>query len=311
MLRHYLRDDDLSPDELTWILDRADAYKSGADTGKPLADKAIVALFEKNSTRTRLSFEIGIHQLGGQPVFVDGRTSQMGREETIEDTTRVVCRYGDGLVFRTFAQRRIDAMASASTVPVINALTDEFHPCQVLADLQTVRERRGHLDSLTLTFLGDGANNMAHSLMLGGANAAMNVRVSAPDGFAPQPNILLDANNRAVQTGGSIEMIADPRTAVTGADVVVTDAWTSMGQENDGLDRIHPFRPYQVNSDLLALAADDAIVLHCLPAHRGMEITDEVIDGPASAVWDEAENRLHAQKALMAFLFERPWESAS
>jgi ornithine carbamoyltransferase len=311
MLRHYLRDDDLTPDELTWILDRADSYKSGRDTGTPLAGKAVVALFEKNSTRTRLSFEIGIRQLGGQPVIVDGRTSQMGREETIEDTTRVVCRYADGLVFRTFAQRRIDGMAGASSVPVINALTDEFHPCQVLADLQTVRERFGHLDGLTLTYLGDGANNMSHSLMLGGANAAMNIRVSSPDGFAPRPDILLDAKNRAMQTGGSIELITDPRAAVAGADVVVTDTWTSMGQENDGLDRLHPFRPYQVNAELLARAAGSAIVLHCLPAHRGMEITDEVIDGPASAVWDEAENRLHAQKALLAFLHERPWQGVS
>jgi ornithine carbamoyltransferase len=304
MLRHYLRDDDLTPEELTWILDRADAIKSGSDAAQPLSGKAIVALFEKNSTRTRLSFEIGIAQLGGQPVFVDGRTSQMGREETIEDTTRIVCRYADGLVFRTFAQRRIDAMAGASTVPVINALTDEFHPCQVLADLQTVRERFGHLAGLTLTYLGDGANNMSHSLMLGGANAGMNIRISSPEGFGPRPDILLDAKNRAGETGGSIELVADPRAAVSGVDVVATDAWTSMGQENDGLDRIHPFRPFQVNAELLARAADGAIVLHCLPAHRGMEITDEVIDGPSSAVWDEAENRLHAQKALLAFLFD-------
>ncbi len=303
MIRNYLRDDDLTPDELTVILDLADAYKSGSDISKPLAGRAVVALFEKNSTRTRLSFEIGIAQLGGQPVIVDGRTSQMGREETIEDTTRVVCRYADGVIFRTFSQRRIDAMAGASTVPVVNALTDEFHPCQVLADLQTIRERKGTLGGLTLTYLGDGANNMSHSLMLGGANAAMHIRVSSPDGFGPQPDVMLDAKNRAGETGGSIELIGDPRAAVTDCDVIVTDTWTSMGQENDGLDRNTPFRPYQVNEDLLALAEPGAIVLHCLPAHRGMEITDEVIDGPASAVWDEAENRLHAQKALLAFLF--------
>jgi ornithine carbamoyltransferase len=303
VIRHYLRDDDLTPDELTRILDLADAYKSGADTSTPLRGSAVVALFEKNSTRTRLSFEIGIAQLGGQPVIVDGRTSQMGREETIEDTTRVVCGYADGVIFRTFAQRRIDAMAGASTIPVINALTDEFHPCQVLADLQTVRERKGRLSGLTLTYLGDGANNMAHSLMLGGANAAMHVRVSAPSGFEPNPDFLLDAKNRAGDTGGSIELIGEPRAAVAGADVLVTDSWTSMGQEYDGLDRVHPFWPYQVNAELLGRAAQGAVVLHCLPAHRGMEITDEVIDGPASAVWDEAENRLHAQKALLAFLF--------
>lgn len=303
MIRHFLRDDDLSPDELTEVLDLADAYKSGADRSKPLAGKAVVVLFEKNSTRTRLSFEIGINQLGGQGVIVDGRTSQMGREETIEDTVRVIARYADAAVFRTFAQRRIEAMAQAATIPVVNALTDEFHPCQVLADLQTVRERKGTLAGLTLTFLGDGANNMSHSLMLGGANAGMHIRVAAPEGFDPHPDILLAAKNLAGNTGGSIELLSDAQAAADGADVLVTDTWTSMGQENDGLDRTTPFRPFQVNDELLGRAADGAIVLHCLPAHRGMEITDEVIDGPASAVWDEAENRLHAQKALLSFLF--------
>lgn len=302
MIRHFLRDDDITPDEQAQILDLADAYKSGADADTPLAGKAVVVLFEKNSTRTRLSFQIGINQLGGQPVIVDGRTSQMGREETIEDTIRVVSRYADAAVFRTFAQRRIDAMAGAATIPVVNALTDEFHPCQILADLQTVRERKGTLAGVTLTFLGDGANNMAHSLMVGGATAGMHIRIAAPTGFDPQPDILQDAKNLAGETGGSIELITDPQAAADGSDVLVTDSWTSMGQENDGLDRSTPFWPYQINEDLLERAADGAIVLHCLPAHRGMEITDEVIDGPASAVWDEAENRLHAQKALLTFL---------
>jgi ornithine carbamoyltransferase len=305
MIRHFLRDDDITPDEQAQILDLADAYKSGADTSTPLAGKSVVVLFEKNSTRTRLSFQIGIHQLGGQPVIVDGRTSQMGREETIEDTIRVVSRYADAAVFRTFAQRRIESMAGASTVPVVNALSDDFHPCQVLADLQTVRERHGRLAGVTLTYLGDGANNMAHSLMVGGATAGMNVRIAAPAGFDPNPRILEDAKILAGETGGSIELVSDPHAAVAGADVLVTDTWTSMGQENDGLDRSTPFRPYQVNDDLLGRAASGAVVLHCLPAHRGMEITDDVIDGPASAVWDEAENRLHAQKALLTFLFRR------
>lgn len=309
MIRHFLRDDDITPDELTEILDLADDFKSGRNTGTPLDGKAVVVLFEKNSTRTRLSFEIGIKQLGGQGVIVDGRTSQMGREETIEDTVRVIARYADAAVFRTFAQRRIDAMASAATIPVVNALTDEFHPCQVLADLQTIRERQGSLAGRTLTFFGDGANNMAHSLMVGGANAGMNIRIAAPAGFDPQPDILLVAKNLAGQTGGSVELITDPQAAAEGADVLVTDTWTSMGQENDGLDRHTPFRPYQVNDGLLERAADGAIVLHCLPAHRGMEITDDVIDGPSSAVWDEAENRLHAQKALLAFLFARAGRS--
>ena len=301
---HYLRDDDLTPDQLIAVLDRADRYKKDRHAEKPLAGKAVAVLFEKNSTRTRLSFEVGITQLGGQPIIVDGRTSQLGREETIEDTSRVLSRYVDAVAIRTFAQRRIDALASVSWVPVINALTDEFHPCQVLSDLQTIRERKGRLAGLTLTYLGDGANNMSHSLMLGGANAGMHVRVSAPIGFDPDPDILLDAKNRASDTDGSIELISDPQAAVEGVDVVVTDTWTSMGQENDGLDRIGPFRPYQINRELLQRADSEAIVLHCLPAHRGWEITDEVIDGAQSAVWDEAENRLHAQKALLAYLVE-------
>ncbi len=309
-VRHYLRDDDISPAELIALLDVADAFKADRNGFKPLAGKVIAALFEKNSTRTRLSFEVGIEQLGGQPVIVDGRTSQLGREETIEDTSRVLSRYVDGVAIRTFAQRRINALASVSTVPVINALTDEFHPCQVLADLQTIRERFGRLAGINLTYLGDGANNMSHSLMLGGANAGLNVRISSPLGFDPQPDILLAAKARATVTGGSVELITDPAAAVAAADVLATDTWTSMGQENDGLDRIGPFRPYQINRQLLAAGNPGAIVLHCLPAHRGWEITDEVLDGPSSAVWDEAENRLHAQKALLAFLMGPAGEAA-
>jgi ornithine carbamoyltransferase len=304
-LRHFLRDDDLSPTELLTVLDLADTYQADRHGFTPFAGKSVAVIFEKNSTRTRLSFEVGIAQLGGQPVIVDGRMSQLGREETIEDTSRVLSRYVDAVAIRTFAQRRINALASTSSVPVINALTDEFHPCQVLADLQTIRERRGRLAGLTLTYLGDGANNMAHSLMVGGANAGLTVRISSPPGFDPHGAILLDAKKRAAETGGAIEIVSNPQAAADGADVLVTDTWTSMGQENDGLDRVAPFRPYQVNAQLLGRAADDVVVLHCLPAHRGWEITDEVIDGPSSAVWDEAENRLHAQKALMAFLLER------
>jgi ornithine carbamoyltransferase len=305
MIRHFLRDDDLSPDEQATVLDLAATMKADPLGYQSLSGRSVAAIFEKNSTRTRLSFEVGIAQLGGHPVIIDGRTMQLGREETIEDTSRVLSRYVDMVVWRTFAQARIDAMASVSQIPVVNALTDEFHPCQVLADLLTVRERHGRLAGVTLTYLGDGCNNMAHSLMLGGTTAGMRVRVASPDGFQPHHDVVLDAKDRASETGGGVTLLTDPHAAVDGAHVLVTDAWTSMGQENDGKDRITPFRPFQLTADLLAGAAPDAIVLHCLPAHRGVEITDEVLDGPRSAVWDEAENRLHAQKALLAWLLER------
>jgi ornithine carbamoyltransferase len=303
---HLLRDDDLSPDEQREILDLADALKADPFGQRPLAGpRSVAVLFDKSSTRTRISFEVGIAQLGGNPLIVDARASQLGRGETIADTARVLSRYVDAIVWRTGDQSRIEEMASGSSVPVINALTDQFHPCQVLADLQTVRERFGKLAGLTLTYLGDGANNMAHSLLLGGATAGMTVRVCAPQGFTPDQDVVRDAKNRASDTGGAVELVVDPQAAVDGADVVVTDTWVSMGQEDDGLDRTAPFRPLQVNAALLGRAATGAIVLHCLPAHRGEEITDEVIDGPASAVWDEAENRLHAQKALLTWLLQR------
>ncbi|ALE73845.1 ornithine carbamoyltransferase [Pseudonocardia sp. EC080610-09] len=303
MLRHLLRDDDLSPAEQTELLDLADRLKADRFSERPLeGPKAVAVVFDKSSTRTRVSFEAGITQLGGTAVILDGTTSQLGRGETISDTSRVLSRYVDAIVWRTSGQERIEEMASVATVPVVNALTDRFHPCQILADLQTVRERLGRLAGVTLTYLGDGANNIAHSLLLGGATAGLHVRVSAPAGFTPDPEVVRDAKARAEQTGGSVTLVADPVAAVAGADVLVTDTWTSMGQEEDGLDRIAPFRSYQIGADLLARAAPGAIVLHCLPAHRGEEITDDVIDGPASAVWDEAENRLHAQKALLTWL---------
>ncbi|PRX46779.1 ornithine carbamoyltransferase [Prauserella shujinwangii] len=305
MPRHFLRDDDLTPDEQRAVLDLADDVKRQPYRDTLAGPRAVAVIFEKNSTRTRFSFEVGIAQLGGHPVVVDGRSMQLGREETIEDTARVLSRYVDLVVWRTFAQARIDAFASAATVPVVNALTDEFHPCQILADLQTVRERTGRLSGLTLTYLGDAANNMAHSLLLGGVTAGLHVRVAAPEGFHPLPWVLDAVNKRAAETGGSAKVFTDPHAAVDGADVVTTDAWTSMGQENDGRDRVSPFRDYQVNGELLARTGRDTIVLHDLPAHRGWEITDEVLDGQASAVWDEAENRLHAQKALLMWLFDR------
>jgi ornithine carbamoyltransferase len=303
VIRHFLRDDELDPDEQLAVLDLADTMKSDPFGARPLAGpRAVAVLFDKPSTRTRVSFEVGIAQLGGQPLIIDAGASQLGRGETIADTARVLSRYVDAIVWRTGDQSRIEELAAASAVPVVNALTDQFHPCQVLADLQTVRERFGRLAGLRLAYLGDGANNMAHSLLLGGATAGLHVRVCAPAGFTPDPAVLRDAKDRAAATGGSAELVADPHAAADGADVLVTDTWVSMGQETDGLDRAAPFRPLQVNAALLARAAPGAIVLHCLPAHRGDEITDEVLDGPASAVWDEAENRLHAQKALLSWL---------
>jgi ornithine carbamoyltransferase len=300
-----LRDDDLSPTEQAEVLGLAAEMKKDRFAHRPLAGpRPVAVIFDKPSTRTRISFEVGIAQLGGSPVILDAATSQLGRGESIEDTSRVLSRFVDAVVWRTGGQSRIEAMASVSSVPVVNALTDEFHPCQVLADLQTVQERFGRLAGLTLTYLGDGANNMAHSLLLGGATAGMHVRVAAPEGFTPAPDVLRDAKARAAETGGGAELILDPQAAAEGADVLVTDTWVSMGQEDDGLDRAAPFRPYQINAELLARANEGAIVLHCLPAHRGDEITGEVMDGPASAVWDEAENRLHAQKALLAWLMD-------
>lgn len=262
-------------------------------------------IFEKNSTRTRFSFEMGIAQMGGHAVVVDGRSTQLGREETLADTGRVLSRYVDAVVWRTFGQKRLEQMATGATIPIVNALSDEFHPCQVLADLQTLAEHKGDLKGLNLTYLGDGANNMAHSLMLGGVTAGINVTICGPEGFEPAQWILDAARKRAEETGATITVTRDPQKAAAGADALVTDAWTSMGQENDGLDRVGPFRPYQINADLLALADPKAVVLHCLPAHRGEEVTDEVLDGPQSVVWDEAENRLHAQKALLVWLLEQ------
>ena len=304
-LRHFLRDDDLSPVEQAEVLALAAELKAAPFSRRPLeGPRGVAVIFEKNSTRTRFSFEMGIAQLGGHAVVVDGRSTQLGREETLEDTGQVLSRYVDAIVWRTFAQERLSAMASGSTVPIVNALSDEFHPCQVLADLQTLAERRGRLAGLTMTYFGDGANNMAHSLMLGGVTAGISVTIAAPRGFEPHPAFVEAARQRAAETGATVTVTSDPRAAAEGVDVLVTDTWTSMGQENDGLDRVRPFRPFQVNAGLLELADPDAVVLHCLPAHRGHEITDDVIDGPRSAVWDEAENRLHAQKALLVWLLE-------
>jgi ornithine carbamoyltransferase len=303
MPRHFIRDDDLSPTEQAEILDLAGAMKSDRYGSTALAGpRAVAVLFEKPSLRTRVSFEVGIAELGGQPVIIDARTTHFGRGESIEDAARVLSRYVDAIVMRSGADERLAAVARVATVPVVNALTDGFHPCQVLADLLTVRERLSGTAGRILTYVGDAANNMANSYLLGGATAGMHVRIAGPAAHQPDPAVVARAAEIAADEGGSVSVLTDPVAAVDGADVVATDTWTSMGQEDDGLDRHAPFLPYQVNAELLAHAKPHAIVLHCLPAHRGEEITDEVMDGPASAVLDQAENRLHAQKALLAWL---------
>ena len=307
MPRHFLVDDDITPAEQEQILDEAARMKKDRYGDKPLAGpRSVAVIFEKPSTRTRLSFEAGIAELGGQPIVVDTQVTHFGRGESLADAGRVVSRYVAAMVFRTTADERLTELTSGVTVPVINALTDGFHPCQLLADLQTIRERFGKTQNLKLAYVGDAANNMAHSYLLAGATAGMHVRVAGPSGFDPSPVVVAQAAEIAARTGGSIDVLRDPFEAVDSADVLATDTWTSMGQENDGKDRLTPFRPYQINDKLLAAAAPAAIVLHCLPAHRGEEITDEVIEGPASAVWQQAENRLHAQKALLAWLLEQP-----
>ena len=303
--RHFLRDDDLSPAELVEVLDLADAMKADRLARQPLAGpKAVAVLFDKPSTRTRVSFAIGIAELGGYPLVIDASSSQAGRGEPIEDTTRVLDRQAVAIVWRTFGQDRIEAMAAVSRVPVVNALTDQFHPCQLLADLQTIRERLGRLAGLTLTYLGDGANNMAHSYLLAGAAAGMHVRIGSPPSFPPDPAVLARAAEIAAATGGSVAHLADPAAAAEGAHVLATDTWVSMGQEGEADDRSGPFVPYALDDAAVALAAPNVVVLHCLPAYRGKEISATVLDGPHSAVWDEAENRLHAQKALLTFLLE-------
>jgi ornithine carbamoyltransferase len=289
------------------VLDAADEMKRDRCAHQPLAGpRAVAVIFEKPSTRTRLSFEVGIAELGGQPVILDARSTQLGRGETIEDTAQVLSRYVDAIVIRTFGQDRIEALAAAAAVPVVNALTDFAHPCQALADLQTIREHcgaknDGGLAGLTLTYLGDG-NNMAHSLLIAGAMAGMHVRVASPTAYEPLPEVVTRAAEHAKASGGSVAVTNDALEAASGADVLYTDVWASMGQEDQAADRVELFRPYALDEKVLAAAASDAVVMHCLPAHRGEEIAASVIDGPASIVFDQAENRLHAQKALLAFL---------
>ena len=301
MTRHFLADDDLTPAEQSQVLDLAAEFKADRyATRGVLAGQSVAVVFEKPSTRTRLSFEVGVHELGAHPVVIDAGTTQLGRGETIEDTARVLSRYVSAIVIRTFGQDRIAALAAASSVPVVNALTDLYHPCQVLADLQTIRERKGGTQGRSIAYLGDGANNMAHSLLLGCAMAGMDVRIGAPDGYLPDDEVV----DRAQSYGTQVLVTTDAKVAAEGADVLTTDVWVSMGMHGEA-ERRRDLAPYALDEQALALAAEDALVLHCLPAHRGEEIAAAVIDGPQSAVWDEAENRLHAQKALLAHLLAR------
>ena len=306
MTRHFLRDDDLSPAEQTAVLDVADQLKKDRFGHKPLAGPRTVAvLFDKPSLRTRVSFTVGIAELGGFPMVIDTQSTHFGRGETIEDAARVLDRQVAAVVWRTYEQDRIEALAAASSVPVINALTDQFHPCQILADLQTVRAHDGALAGRVLTFLGDGSSNMAQSYLLGGATAGMHVRIGAPAAVAPDPAVMTTAARIAARTGGSVEIQPDPAAACEQADVIATDVWASMGQEAMAGERRVVLAPYQLDAAKLALAKPGVLVLHCLPAHRGEEITADVIDGPNSVVWEQAENRLHAQKALLTFLLEQ------
>jgi ornithine carbamoyltransferase len=302
-VRHFLRDDDLSPAEQAEVLALAAELKAAPLSKQPLAGpRSVAVLFDKPSLRTRTSFAVGIAELGGFPLVIDQQSTHAGRGETIEDTTRVLVGQVAAIVWRTFGQDRIEAMAAVSTVPVINGLTDLFHPCQILADLQTIQAAYGRLGGLALTFLGDGASNMANSYLLGGATAGMHVRICAPEAYWPAVDVVDAAAAIAASTGGSVAIGADPTQLCKDVDVLATDTWTSMGTEGQEADRLSAMAAYALDEAKLALASPACRVLHCLPAHRGEEIAAAVIDGPASVVWEQAENRRHAQKALLCWL---------
>lgn len=308
-MRHFLRDDDLSPAEQAEVLELGLALRADRFARRPLdGPRAVAIIFDKPTLRTQVSFTTGVAELGGYPLLVDGNLARIGVRESIADTARVLGPQVAAVVWRTHAQERIEQMAAHAGVPVVNALTDDFHPCQILADLLTIAQHRGGvpaLRGLTLAYTGDGSNNMAQSYLLGGATAGMHVRIATPAAYLPAAEVVEAAAAIAAGTGGSVQVTDDLAAAVAGADAVATDTWVSMGQEAEAAEREQPFVPYRLDAAALALAAHDALVLHCLPAYRGKEITAEVLDGPQSVVWDEAENRLHAQKALLAWLLER------
>ena len=303
--RHLTGMTDLSAAEVTLVLKTAMRMKKShyAGTQKlPLKNRVLAMIFQKPSTRTRVSFEAGIAQLGGVGIYLSAGDMQLGRGETVADTARVISRYVDCIMARVFSHDDIIALAGNSRVPVINGLSDLEHPCQVLADLQTILEKKGRLAGLKLAYVGDGANNMAHSLMVGCAMMGMHVTVGTPKGHDPNPDIVKKAAAFAKKNRKKLEVLRDPLEAVAGADIIYTDVWASMGQEKEHAKRVRIFKPYQVNSKLVAKARKNAIVMHCLPAHRGEEITDDVVDGSHSVVFDQAENRLHVQKAIMALV---------
>lgn len=307
-VRHFLRDDDLTATEQALVLARARELRAAPYSRRPLEGPQLVAvLFDKPTLRTQVSFTGAIAHLGGHPLVVDGTLAQVGLRESIADTARVLGRQAAAIVWRTFGQERLEEMAQAAGVPVVNALTDQFHPCQILADLLTISEHKGELPGLTLAYVGDGANNMAHSYLLGCALAGMHVRIGTPASHQPDPAVLARAGELARAQGGSVMVTDQAVQAVKGSDVVVTDTWVSMGMESEKGDRQgeeSPFVPFAVTEALMSQADGEAIFLHCLPAYRGIEVEAAVIDGPQSVIWDEAENRLHAQKAVLSFLLE-------
>ena len=305
MTRHFLRDDDISPAEQAEILQLALDLKASPYSRKVFqGPKTVAVIFDKTSTRTRVSFAVGISDLGGVPLIIDAQGSQMGAKESVSDTAKVLERQVAQIVWRTYAQSGLEEMAANSKVPVINALSDEFHPCQLLADLLTIKEHKGNLAGLKLVYIGDG-NNMANSYLIACAMAGMHVVVVTPEKYSPAKDVVAKAIQIATTTGGSVSVSHDAAASVQGADVLATDTWVSMGQEAEKAQRVSDFAGFTIDSELLSKAKADAIVLHCLPAYRGYEISAEVLDGKQAVIWDEAENRLHAQKALMVWLDER------
>jgi ornithine carbamoyltransferase len=306
MVRHFLKDDDITPAEQAEIIRRAIELKKAPYSAKPFAGPKTVALiFDKTSTRTRVSFAVGVADLGGAALIIDSQTSQMGGKESVSDTAKVLGRQVAQIVWRTYAHSGLEEMAEHAGVPVINSLSDDYHPCQILADLMTIQEHKGKLAGLKIAYVGDASNNMANSYLIGGATAGMHVAVAGPANYLPNAKIVARAELIAQATGGSVSVHGEPTSAIANADVVITDTWISMGQENEKEQRLRDFAGYTVDQELFGHAKSDAIFMHCLPAYRGYEVSEDVLDGPRSVIWDEAENRLHAQKALMTWLAEQ------